>query len=336
MALQAQNWELFGYDMRRIWRHWLTAWREFLWGYDSPVKARLDEVVRVEGEQGVDFFHADARVQHSDTDCSAFLLPDDLVLSKTLSLPIAVEADIDAVMTFEVTANSPFPESDTGSGWKIDHRGETHLQVQMAIVSMSATMAYLGSKYDCHDAHAREVWAKTGDSMVVLGGFGEQKRLQRYNKRLVRVAATLACSIVVVIAIFALAAGFKYLEWSALQEKSAEVERAAAEPVQMRASLNLANDTITAVNAVVLAYPGPHLALAQMSKLLGDDVYLEYFSMTGREIKVRGLASNAAAVIQQLTEEPSYASVQAPQAITNMGSAGLERFFLDITLADNR
>jgi Tfp pilus assembly protein PilN len=169
--------------------------------------------------------------------------------------------------------------------------------------------------------------------VVVLGGFGEQKRLQRYNKRLVKVASMLACSVLVLVLIFALAAGVKYAEWDDLQEMSVAVERAAAEPVRMRASLNAANDTITAVNAVIGEYPGPHAALAQLTKLLGDDVSLEYFSMTGREIKIRGLAANAAAVIQQLTEEPSYASVLAPQAITSQGSAGLERFFLDISLA---
>jgi hypothetical protein len=73
------------------------------------------------------------------------------------------------------------------------------------------------------------------------------------------------------------------------------------------------------------------LALAQLTRILGDEVYLEYFSMSGREMKIRARSTNAAAVIQQLTEESAYESVVAPQAITNQG--GAERFSLDIRLA---
>ena len=54
----ANKWELFGFDVRRIGKHWLAAWREFLWGYDSPVKARLDEVVRVRSGGGLLCYHA--------------------------------------------------------------------------------------------------------------------------------------------------------------------------------------------------------------------------------------------------------------------------------------
>jgi hypothetical protein len=199
MIQQDQNWELFGYDTQVIWRNWLTAWREFLWGYDSPVKARLDEIVRAEGEEGVVYYHAGSQVQQSHSDCEAYLLPDELVLSKTLTLPLAAEADIDAVMAFEVVANSPFPEEDTGYGWKIDSRGEETLRIQLAIVSLSATMAYLGRQYDCHDAQAREVWAEMGGEVVVLKGFGEQNRLQRYNRRLKRVAGTLSFGIIAIV-----------------------------------------------------------------------------------------------------------------------------------------
>jgi general secretion pathway protein L len=335
MSAQGQNWELFGYDMRRLWGHWQSAWRDFLWGYDSPVKAKLDEVVRLESEQGVDYFHAGSPVQLNDADCEAYLLPDDAVLTRTLRLPIAAEADIDAVMAFEVSANSPFPEADTGHGWKIDKRGDAFLQVQLAIVSLSATMTYLGKNYDCHDAQSREVWASIDDSVVVLEGFGEQKRLGRYNRRLIRVASSLGVSLLLLLMISALAAGFKYLEWDKLQTMSAEIEVVAQKPSQMRTALISANETIAGANAVISQYPGPHDALAELTELLGDDVSLEYLSMKGRQIKVRGLAKNAAAVIQQLTEEPSYVSVKSPQAITKQGSAGMERFFIDITLADD-
>ena len=47
-----------------------------------------------------------------------------------------------------------------------------------------------------------------------------------------------------------------------------------------------------------------------------------------------GTPSEAAAVMQKLTDEPTYSEVLAPQAIVRVGNTGLEQFSLTITLAD--
>jgi hypothetical protein len=55
--------------------------------------------------------------------------------------------------------------------------------------------------------------------------------------------------------------------------------------------------------------------------------------MTGREVRLRGRAEDAAAVMQILTGEPDYAEVTAPQAIIKVANTGLEQFSLNLTLA---
>ena len=45
-----QQWTLFGYDTRQVGQHWLAAWRDLLWGDDSPLRQRLDEVVLADCE----------------------------------------------------------------------------------------------------------------------------------------------------------------------------------------------------------------------------------------------------------------------------------------------
>ena len=339
MAQAGQNWDLFGYDVRQLFKHWRSAWREFLWGYDSPVIARLDEAVKVHGEQGESYFHAgQCRTMPADNggselEVEAVLLPDSLVLSRVLQLPLAAESDLDMVMALEVTANSPFPDSDTGFGWKLSSRDEKSLHIQLAIVSLSSTMSYLGQQYDCHDAHSREVWAEAGNSMIVLSGFGEKKRLQRYNKRLVRVASTLAYCAALLVIIFGTAAGMKYLELQQMRSLSAEVKSQASNALQMRSAIVSANETITAVNALVLQRPNPHFEMVRLSEMLGDDVSLIQFTMQGKGLDIRGIADDAAVIVQQLTDEPAYASVTAPQAITKYFNTAQEQFFLNIELA---
>jgi len=339
MAQAGQNWDLFGYDVRQLFKHWRSAWREFLWGYDSPVIARLDEAVRVHGEEGDAYFHAGQRravpvdTSVSALDIEAVLLPDSLVLSRVLELPLAAESDLDMVMALEVTANSPFPDSDTGYGWKLSSRDEKNLHIQLAIVSLSSTMSYLGQQYDCHDAQAGEVWAEVGNSMIVLSGFGEKKRLQRYNKRMVRVASTLAYCAVLLVIIFGTAAGMKYLELQQLSSLSEKVKSQASNALEMRTAIVSANETIAAVNELVLQRPNPHFEMVRLSQMLGDDVSLIQFTMQGAGLDIRGIADDAAVIVQQLTDEPAYASVTAPQAITKYFNTGQEQFFLNIELA---
>ena len=101
----------------------------------------------------------------------------------------------------------------------------------------------------------------------------------------------------------------------------------------MRDGLVSANDSISAANKVMANYPNPHLELARLTRLLGDSAALTDFSMNGNEIRVRGVAKDAAAIMEQLTDEAAYAQVNAPQAITRVGgSSGMEQFHLNISL----
>lgn len=330
MSQSAQQWDLFGFDVRLVGKYWRSAWREFLWGSDSPVKSRLDEVVKLRSESAVDYYHAGCVVEETVTECEAILLPDSLVLARSIEMPLAAENDLDAAMAMEVLANSPFPEADTGYGWKISGRTDANFEIQLAIVSLSSTMSYLGREYDCHDAGAQEVWALIGSSPVVLTGFGENRRLKRYNKRLVRVASFLACSVVLLALIFGVAAGVKNLELKRYQSLSADVGGQAGNASDMRSALVAANETISVVNDLITDRPNPRHVLAKLTQLLGDDASLVNFSLKGRQLKFLGRASNAAEVIQTLTKEPTFAKVESRSAITKIGT--LEQFTLEIEL----
>lgn len=343
MLETGQNWELFGYDMRQLGKHWLAAWRGLVWADDSPLRQRLDEVVCLRseagrgetsrGETGTALYQGGRPCAGAPHECEAILLPEELVLTRALRLPLAVEGDLESVLGFEVNANSPFAADDTGHGWQLAARDETHLHLVLVIVSMSSVMAYLGKTYDIHDPRQREVWAETDAGMVVLRGFGEGSRAARYRRRLLRCAAMLGASALLILLIAALAAGAKRAELAQVQALSATTQREAAQASRMRSALARANETIGASNEVVGRYPNPHFELARLTRLLDDSVYIVQFAMSGREIRLRGRATDAASVMQQLTDQPFYAEVTAPQAIVKVGNTGLEQFSLNILLA---
>jgi general secretion pathway protein L len=335
MLEAGNNWELFGFDVRRIGKHWSSAWKEFLWGYDSPVKARLDEMVQVRSQQGLTHYHGGTPVSYGgEAKCEAVMLPDASVLTKSLSMPRAVEADLDAVMALEIGAHSPFPAGDTSYGWRVVGRSESSLQIQLAVVSISATMSILGRDYDCHDPGAYEVWAGTDAAPIVLNGFGEGKRHARYRRRLIRVGAMLAYAAIIVVMVFGAAAAAKYVELQRVQQMAVEVQREAGDASASRSLLALASESIAAVGKYVVEHPSPHRELARLTRLLPDDASVQQFTMNGRDIRLRGQARNAAEVMEQLTAEPAYEEVTAPQAIKRLGNTGMEGFVLKIRLAE--
>jgi hypothetical protein len=334
MLETGQNWELFGYDMRHLGKHWLAAWRGLLWAHDSPVRKHLDDVVCLHGESGPVLYQAGRVSTQAPFESEAILLPEELVLTRPLRLPLAVESDLDAVLALEVNANSPFSPEDTAYGWQLIARDESHLQLVLVIVSMSAVMGYLGRQYDIHDARAREAWAEVDGAMVVVRGFGEHRRESRYRKRLGRCGAMLVVSALLVLLFAGVAAGAKRAESLQVEILAANAQGEAAEASRMRETLALANETISAANHVVDIYPNPHYEIARLTQLLGDDAHIVQFAMSGREIKLRGRARDAAAVMQKLTKESAYAEVTAPQAIVKVGNSGLEQFSLNINLAD--
>ncbi len=329
----SQNWELFGYDMRKLGRHWVASWRDLLWAHDSPVRQRMDEAIRLTSAEG-DFYYQGGRpVAPVSTDCNAVVLPEELVLVKRLVFPVAVEADIDAVMALEVSSNSPFSASDTGSGWQIFHRDDGSFQVILAIVSLSAVMAYLGREYDSHTAGAQEVWYLENDVPIVLQGFGEHDRARRYRLRLIRAVglASIAAVILLLIAVTSVTA--KRAESVHLKTLARVVSSEAADESEMRSAISMGNDISVAANQIIEQYPRPYSELARLTTLLDDEAFLERFKMNGSDIDIRGRALDAAAVMKKLTAQSEYAEVNATRAISRIGNTGQEQFHLKIRLA---
>ncbi len=332
MLETGQNWELFGYDMRQLGKHWFAAWQDLLWAADAPVRRHLDGVVRLRSESGDALYQAGTASAQAPFEGEAVLLPDELVLVRQLRMPVAVETYMDSALALEVSANSPFASDDTGYGWRLLARDGDQLRVVLVIVSISTVMAYLARQYDTHDPKAQEVWCQVDGAMVLVRGFAEKTREARYARRLLRCGLGIVGCALILALILGAAAGSKRAELSQVKALAANTQREAEQVSQMRASLARANEVITAVNDVVARYPNPHHEIARLTALLEDRASVTQFSMNGREIRLRGRAVDAAMVMQKLTDEPGYSEVLSPQAIVRVGNTGLEQFSLNITL----
>ncbi len=254
-----------------------------------------------------------------DVVARAVVLPDELVLCKTLPVPAAAEADLDSMLALEVTSSSPFPKADTCYGWLISDRRPNDILVQLVISSKSAVMAYIAANMEHQAIGAYEVWAQVADRMVMVSGFGEAPRLQRNRRRLGRMAAIVAYCLLAVMLLVALAAGTKYLELRKVRATQEKVEKSASDAVVLRTALASSKAMIAEVNGLLAAYPSPRRELQRLSALLDDDTWLVVAEIQGSAIKIEGESSDASAVMQKLLGQPAYARVEAPVAIRKSG-----------------
>lgn len=337
---QNNQWMLFGIDMRHIGQHWLSAWRDLLFADASPVRRRFDEPVVLHNTNGQQVFQGGARADRETASrlrCDAVQLPDELSLCRAIKLPLAVEAEMAAVLAMEVDTYSPFTQADTVYGYTEMARDEQTISLCLAIASRSAVNNWLRESTAEFFEHDVEVWVEADSNsaggFVTLKGFGEGKRDSAYRGRLQNVSAMLGG--ILVLALLA-ASVFAVHQKSLLQQAQQlqrEVQNDARSVAKMREVLASANETIHASNAVHEGFPNPHVELARLTELLTDDEFITHLSIRGRDLRLRGRATDAAVVMQTLAKTNAFESVTAPQAITAVGNTGMEQFYLDIDLA---
>jgi general secretion pathway protein L len=347
---------LFGVDVRSLGQQWAGAWQDLLFSYQSPLRRRLDEPVLLRGDDGREQWfqggHASPEHAHGALQGSAPLaleLPDAQVLSRTITIPIFAEAELASVLDLEVAATSPFPGDDTVFGWAEVSRDAQSVVLVLAMASRAGVSDWLRSAGqevlpegpgddDRPMQPARlppspEVWADIDGTKVCIRGFGENLRERVYRRRLLRVATLAGGALLLLLLAAALFVLQQRVALGKLESLQAELQRDASEVSTLREALVSANEAIRSSNEIVAQHPNPHLELARLTEMLGDDAFLMHFSMRGHELRIRGRATGAATVMQTLARVEPYAAVTAPQPITAFGDTGYEQFHLDIDLA---
>lgn len=345
MLDSSQHWNLFGLDLRHLGQYLRSGWQEFLWDTDSPVLAAVDEVVLVRQAGEPDCHYRAGKPTASvaaanGISSTAVLLPDSLVLLKALQIPLAAEAEIESVIALEVNASSPFTAEDTSAGWVVTERTDTQLSLALVISSRSAVMAHVAEHFGSHDVQAQEIWANVhpeqaggaGGTFVVLSGFGESARRSRNARRMTRLAMMAGYCLAAVLLVSGLIALGKYLELQRVEAQYEEARVLSETPLGERERLADAKVVIAEAQVLTETYPSPLPEFMRLTKMLGEDTWISSAKVDGNLIRIEGESGNAAAVMQQLLDDPAYVRVDAVSAFKKVRS-GMERFALELVVA---
>jgi hypothetical protein len=268
----------------------------------------------------------------------AVALPEDAVLLKALPLPTATEEDLDAAMALEIGLSSPFSDQDTRAAWRVLSRGESIMEVLLAITAQSAideTLQTIEFPSENGFAGPPEVWALSDSGIPIsFSGFGGQTRRRAYHLALTRLAglwAVVWMSVMVGLMAIAFATS---LRADRLDATFQQVRVEAADAAQRRQELELGRMRLGAIQAAIVERPNYQYWLNHIAASAPDTVYFDRLTFDGSEVVVSGYSNNASVYLRMLTEAPGYIDVTALSAFARDRNTGLERFSIQWRVTD--
>lgn len=268
----------------------------------------------------------------ADSPPQAVMLPDALCLQLDCRLPLLGPEDLDAAISLKAESICPFDAADRVLGWHTRPLPDGQLAVRIGMASRRQIEAHLlrhASAIHKHDA-TPEVWIE-GTPPIVLKGYGEAARLTRQSRqrRLIGGLLVLNLALATTLMITPALQGRQILQDARHQLASLQAE---TRPVLAERERLVALQTrISAVHEVLPVQADLPYLLEQLTEILPDSVYLLRFEAGGGQVRISGLADNAARLVDTLGTHALFSSVRTPAPISR-NREGLESFTVEMSL----
>lgn len=323
---------LFGVDLSTGAAHLRLGVTQILLGDEAGLKAHMyppAEVIHLSADDLTDLPPFELTASY------ALVLPGPVVLLRELKLPSAAEIFLGDVVAAEVASAAPFAPEDTLLGWRISARDTDSLLLRIAVTSKrhaESALAVLPDEW--HSRDNMELWAQDGESYIVLAGFGESRRLEKYKKKLLSGALRGSAALLGLVVLLSLPAIWLSQSADKLLRYQQRVEAQTEAVVRVRDNLFSRQEKIDLAENFFATYPGYRPWLHTVAELTADSVFFNRMSFDRSNLTVSGLAANAADYQTELATSGRVSSVNAPSAFTRDVRAGKERFTLVMTLGE--
>lgn len=311
----------------------MLEWRVFSWAWPQ-------QIVRVRLPTGGYVFSCSlsAPLRHDKQGTrsarfEALLLPEELLLRRTLHLPKLQPAELQAALTLEVQALSPFAMDDLAWAWKTDGQNADFTCAQVILSSRKLVRKYQESAHPELDLQASEIWVPRLEEpgFMLLPGFGEAHRQRQANISRWASAFLVLLALALITAMAATPSIKLYLR--ALQANQAfnVMSQKAGPAMAQRESLVRLGAQLTSLTLLTAQSVPPLQTLKLITQALPDDTSLLSLQLQGHKVSITGQTSNAAALMKQLGSTPGLHDVRAPTPATKPLGAPRESFTIEFT-----
>lgn len=334
MALEVGNFNLFGLDLGRGWREFRQGcadalnWPGLAWlSPQEPVRL-LRPDGSIEWRMGLSARPAPAGAASA---AQAILLPDDVVLFRDVVVPNLVDPVLREALALQVGEQSPFVPEELVWGWRASPREDGRLDVRLALTSRAYVGQHLASIGVQADDRV-EIWAD-GAAPVLIRGFGEAARERRTLGQRKLAFAALGLLAVSLLALAATPFMLKREQVFDAQARYAALVDETAQAVADREALLKASTRLTAIKTHLEGQVNLPRLLDALTRVVPDSAHLTRLEVTGRQVRIGGIAANAAALIEALGALPEIRDVRTPSAISR-SSDGRESFAVEFAFVD--
>lgn len=334
-------WLFLGFDLRQIPALWIAGWKEAL---SWPVLAwlRVSPAIKVHFSDGTSADFVNGRIlaqkpgssSNLNTAFHALVLPENILLKRTLHLPKMSPADLRRTLQFEVDAVTPFDPAQTVWGFRSDEHQEGSVQRVDLVLTSSAYIDKLIAQMTLPvDLAKLEIWGMNAQSQpVTLIGFAEHRRARFIRRQVIQIVSLLLLIPLLVIAIAGVPMVAAHVRLSHAEAALAALESQSSVAEAQRSKLNAQGQSAQVVLNYLENPPRPLFVLNLLSEHIPDSAYLERLDMNAQHVVIKGQADNAAALTQTLGALPDLQNVHAPAAITRNPQNNKERFTLEFTV----
>lgn len=336
MKIETNDLSLFGLDLSQAWGYIKLAWRDLLWNQVSPIRKAFAETVKVSSldasQEGYYRLGQRQNLAAPKVQASAFILPDDIVLLKSLRLPLAVEVELAQVIHLEVLASCPFAVEEATYTWTADQNGDDFIDVQVAMARQADIDTCL--RENAIDKSSTEIWAMTGSGVACFEGEAVERREGRYKKRLLTTAIFVLASYLLLLFAPAVISTARALQAEKVEQQYVQLKQSSEKAVSLKESLARKNVVLAEVETLITENPSLLPLLSRLTNLAEDDVWFRNVRLDKNKLQLTGYATNAAEFMQLLSSEESFQQVKQRGGIRKDRASGQEVFTVEMQLSE--
>lgn len=329
-----------GLDLGALWRDLLSAWRGMVewpvlsWLWPQAMVRLCLPTGSLTLSRGLQTPPIEDAQRARTARFEALVIPEVLLLRRTLDLPMLQPAELQAALGLEVQTLSPFTKSDLVWAHESDPTHGSTSRVHVVLCSRKLIARHTQTMRTQLKSQNPEVWAPSckGTGFVLLPGFGEARR-QR-NSAAWRWASALLALLALGLMMAMAATPSVQLYLRALQANQAMTSMAkkAGPAMAQRESLVQVSDQLANLLALTDKSVPPLHTLKLITETLPDDTSLLSLQIQGSKVSITGQTANAAALMKQLGSTPGLRDVKAPTPATKPLGAPRESYTIEFML----
>jgi general secretion pathway protein L len=263
------------------------------------------------------------------------MMPPEDILTRSVSLPAQVRANLPAVIRYELDRLSPFQAGDVLYDFvaKPGPKGASRLRVDLALCRRDLAETWVKRLRDADAPIDRIAWDGAWPSANLLPPAERPKR----RLALFSVDKLLWSATVLLIAVALV--GPMWQQKRIADALDADVRRARAEAVavdDLRQELERARLGSTAVLQQKWDAPNILVLLRELSDRIPDDTWIQTLDYNNGQVELRGESGQATALIALLEQAPGLDEVSFRSPVTQVPQTGKERFNISLRFSRAR